>query len=102
MAAITLIFVYAGVFNTFTVSPNSIILQPKETTAIVSITVIDDLLPENDLSSTISADSVAGSEQINIIIVDNDCECTCPATRNIMHTYKFIARTVIKILKVFS
>ena len=66
---------HAGVSNTFTFSPNSIVLQSDETTATVSITVIDDLLPENDLSSTISADSVAGSEQISIIILDNDCEC---------------------------
>lgn len=68
---------YSGVSNTFTISPTSIVLQPNETAAIVSITVTDDLLPENDLSSTISADSVAGSEQINVIIVDNDCECWC-------------------------
>ena len=67
-------FMYTGVSNTFTISPTSIILQPDETTAIISITVMDDLLPENDLSSTISADSVAGSEQISIIILDNDCE----------------------------
>jgi hypothetical protein len=64
----------AGVSNTFTISPDSVVLQPDEVTAIVNITVTDDLLPENDLSSIISADSVAGSEQINIIIVDNDCE----------------------------
>ena len=66
--------VYTGISNTFTISPITITLQPDETIAIVSITVIDDLLPENDLSSTISADSVAGGEQISIIIVDNDCE----------------------------
>ena len=66
--------VHPGVTNTFTVSPTSLTLQPNETSAVISITVIDDALPENDLSSTISADSRSGSQQISIVILDNDCK----------------------------
>ena len=56
------------------ISPNTITLQPNETSVTVNATIIDDHLPEDDFTYHIHMNSDHGSQTINITILDNDCE----------------------------
>ena len=56
-------------------STTNITLQPNETSATVNATIIDDPYPEDEYTYHIHMSSIRhGSQNVNITIVDNDCE----------------------------
>lgn len=71
-----LCFLFTADPSTAMFSPAIVTLQPNETSAIVSITVVDDEIARDDNRSfTVSAESLFGSESIPITIRENDREC---------------------------
>ena len=66
----------AGVAGVFTILSTNITLQPNETSATVSINVIDDQLPEDNLTHTINGfvPELRDSQSITITIIDDDCK----------------------------
>ena len=58
--------------DVFTISPSSLTLQPDETSANISITVVDNQLAEDNRSFPINANSQFGTASISITIQDND------------------------------
>jgi hypothetical protein len=61
--------------NRFTISPQALTLQKSETSALVSITTVDNQFAEFDnFSVTVSADSAFGTASIPITITDDEGE----------------------------
>ena len=56
------------------VSPTTITLQPKERSATVFATIIDDPHPEDEFTYYVTMNSAHGSRTVNITVHDNDCE----------------------------
>ena len=66
---------FAGSSSTFTVSPGTITLEPKDTTATVNITLFDDDFPEDDLLGAVTTYTSSGDiRHFEVTIKDDDCK----------------------------
>ena len=75
VCSIFLCFLFTADPGVFVFSPATVTLQPNETSTIVSISVIDNQIAQDDNNSfKVSAESQFGSESIPITIRDNDRE----------------------------
>ena len=64
----------------FMITPDALTLLPNETSAVVSITMVDNEFAEYDNTNvTVSADSTFGSANILITILDDERECVSKA-----------------------
>ena len=74
MSYVALCLLYAA-GQEFSISPSEVTLQANETSALISITVMDDQLAIGDSTFFISATSQFGGGTFPITIRENDRKC---------------------------